>query len=149
MPASTIPTLRSKLIAVLAARAALANVQITDGLPDQPDSEFLALLEAEATREPAFIGNSRWHETYDQTVVVSVLYMGDSDHKAAQERALALLDQVVLALEADPTVGVKALLALRHFRAELSGFRLETRGPSDNRGREAAILATVHCQAVT
>ena len=104
---STIPAMKTNLLAILRARPALASpVQVSWGaLPEQMELRQLVILgDVENTETWASIGQLRKWEEYRLTVWISVV-LATRDHSEAAGRAWALQQELALALRADPTVG--------------------------------------------
>ena len=103
MAASTAPAAKAAILAALAARPALANVQRTWGGPTEEADvryEMIHLGPARGAGEWRTLGAGKRHESYTIEVRVIVMKHGD-DERATEERAFALLDEVSSALTAD------------------------------------------------
>lgn len=103
---STIPALYGALLAGLKARDGLAGVLVTWGFPGrEPGREWLRIADAEFEQETHALGPTRPRkETYDVSMVVSVVRTADGQQIAAQ-RAFEIMAEVEDFLRLDPTVG--------------------------------------------
>lgn len=121
---SSLATAKSRLEAVLEARAGLAGVPVTDGGPVSARD----LQNDSGAYEAIWFGDSRTvqievphtglpvelDETYELDVVIQVLKRAEAadTQAAATARSVALLGEVIGALAADPSLGYTPTVAL-------------------------------------
>jgi hypothetical protein len=140
MATSSIPTLKKNLQSLLAARTQLHDVLISYGPPlASPPREFIWLGDVEGDQDWATIGGRVREETYDLSLLVSVVREGQ-DQQGATERAFDLLAEVEDALRSDPTVTDAVLMASVGGRVDLA----ELASP-DGMRRGAHLAAQIHC----
>lgn len=121
MATSTITAYRSALQAKLAARAGLAGVQISYGMPTGALSrEHILFGEVNATQEYRTVGGASGlkYENYDMTVHVGVVREGRQQQQA-DERALVIMTEIESAIRSDPSCSNTVLVS------QLSAYRLE------------------------
>ena len=134
------------LKAALAARAGLAGVQITLGLPYEPEGDFIALTDVEPSEQTAAGQRSTPHkreESFVLVVEISALRLGDADHTEAIQRAYVLLAELEDELRTDLTIDNSILNGW----AVVEGVPMNTIGPGGEGRREALIRARVRCRA--
>lgn len=105
---STVPTVRAQLVALLAARAGLAGVQVAYTHPGEATTfETVFLGDSRGTSEPATIraGRKARHEHFTIDVWVEVVRDGP-DAQTASERSWALAGEVEDMLADDPSLGL-------------------------------------------
>jgi hypothetical protein len=104
---STIPAVVTALKTLLAARTNLANVQVWDGVPTDPEAEFIWIADIEGTQAMATAkaGGPTRNEEYDVTIVCRVQWPLE-DPTGARARAFALMAEVEAQLRSDPSLGV-------------------------------------------
>jgi hypothetical protein len=138
MATSTIPALKTNLVAQLQARAALSQVQVSYGPPlPNPGREFIWCSTTAGSQvwETAAKGKL---EEYDQRVVILVVREG-VNMQAADARCFALCAELENTLRTDPTVNGAVN------DAYLGGFTL-SEGAGDSE-RESTLIVQIHCRA--
>lgn len=107
MASSTIPAFKSALLAQLAARAGLANVQVSYGYPGPvPEVEYIWLADVRGEQAIAVMGRRSREEHYQLTVLIKTETSGvaPADQQTATERAFTLMSELENQLRTDPTV---------------------------------------------
>lgn len=138
------------LKAALGARAGLSGVQITDGLPWQPDKDFITIGNADPHEQDpsgmagAGVAGGR-EEQFTLTLLISAFRTGDADHTEVVARAYVLAAEIEGALRDDVTIG--GSLGASGF-AYVSGLPVRKLGPDKNGNREAQVRARLSCHAV-
>jgi hypothetical protein len=104
---STIPIVYDALKTLLQARAGLTNVQVTDGVPTDPEAEFIWLADADGSQvmATARVPAPSRNEEYDISIVCRVQWPLD-DPSGARARAFALMAEVEAQLRGDASLGV-------------------------------------------
>lgn len=141
MATSTITAYRSALQAKLAARAGLAGVQISYGMPTGALSrEHILFGEVNATQEYRTVGGASGlkYENYDMTIHVGVVREGRQQQQA-DERALAIMTEIESAIRSDPSCSNTVLVS------QLSAYRLEP--ITSEQSRLTLLTLTVTVQA--
>jgi hypothetical protein len=108
MATSTIPAVISALKTLLAARGGLANVQVWDGIPTDPEAEYIWIADADGNQAMATAkgaGGPTRNEEYGISVVCRVQWPLD-DPTGARNRVFALMAEVEAQLRGDATLGV-------------------------------------------
>lgn len=147
METSRVPAVMTTLKALLQARPALAGVQITDGRPWQPDSEYIAILDAEPhEQEAAALARTRQprNEEFTLQVEINVARSGDADHTEIVARAYALAAELENELRQDVTLG--GALGPSGW-ALIAGLPIVKGGPDSGGARDASIFARIACRA--
>lgn len=144
MATSTIPTLKAALLEQLSARPGLHGVNVTWGIStSSPGSEWIWLGDTDGEQRAAALGAQRREETYDLSVVVSVVRQG-RDVQEASLRAFEIVAEIENELRADASVGNVVRTA------EIDGpFRLEERYETGSNATqcEGRVILTIHCAA--
>lgn len=134
---SSVPTLKSNLVAILQARAALSEVQVSYGPPlPNPGREFIWVGKAIGAQAWAAGGKTK-SEEYEQTVTIVVTHMG-VDMAAADARCFALMVELENALRTDTTVGGAVT------DATVGGFELGE--GVDSESRESSLIVRIECR---
>lgn len=144
MASSTLPSVKARLVTLLAGDPGLSGVQISYGVPDPIE------------REAVYVGGTRDHdqewsalgargraEHYALELVISVWQPG-ADQQTVTERAFALLAVVEAILRGDPSLGL-ALTGVKSLVAEIRPSRL-VEGPFDD-GRVGELQGTIAVDA--
>lgn len=109
---STIPTLKSTLIAQLRARSGLFDVQIEQGTPSGTPSEDLVIVgDVRMTESSVVLGNSRRDERYTLDITISCARSG-TDQVSCSNRAFVIYDEILSQLRSDPRVSNTVFWAL-------------------------------------
>lgn len=108
MPTSSIPAVIDALYTRLKARPGLSAIQVTDGYPTNPESEFLWIADATGRQDPASIGQQARNEEYDLALIARVQGPLDDNGKAVRDRVFAIKAEVEAELRggSNPTLGV-------------------------------------------
>jgi len=101
---SSIPALKSGLLATLQARPNLTNVAVTYGSPTLADREWIWLGDITGAQDWGAIGHDVRREDYSLTVIVSTT-MESTDQQTVTERGFAILAEIETAVRTDPTIG--------------------------------------------
>lgn len=107
MPASTAPAAKAAILALLAARPALASVDRRWGGPTEEEDVSEEMIWLGDVVQEGFwrvLGGGYRHERYTIGLAVAVRKYGD-DEQATELRAWVLLDEVAAALNTDPWLG--------------------------------------------
>jgi hypothetical protein len=95
--------LKAKLLTLLPARTALANVQVSYGAPlPEPALEFIWLSDVHGEEDWEAMGVKQ--EDYNLDVIINATIEA-TDQQAATERAFVLRDEIDALLLSDTTVG--------------------------------------------
>ena len=141
---STVPTVRAALVALLSARPALANVQVSYSHPgDALEHESIFLGDMRATAELATVRAGR--RTRNESYTIDVWVEVNSDGPTAQtceERAWTLLGELEDQLADDATLGLT-----QPFWAVLAEAEESVYFDDAKRGFVARIRAGVRCEA--
>ena len=141
MAASTVPAAKAALLALLAARPALAGVEMRWGIPARLPSNPERVYVGDATdldREWAALGAQRLEESYTLQVTVETFGSGD-DERATEERLWVLVNEVELAVRGDLTLTGTV-------RVARPDGATPTTGPTDE-GWLARAVVRVACEA--
>ncbi len=147
MPATTAPTAKARILALIAARPNLSAITPTWGGPTEAEDlaeEMIYLGRTLGTEEWRTLGAGNRHESYLIAVHVVVLKYGD-DEQATEERAFALLDEISAALAADKFLAAGGTQLLYTPAAIESWEQTNTPTP-DQWG--AQIVAQIRCEAM-
>lgn len=113
MSTTTLPTVKAQLVAVLAARAGLAGVQVSAVWPgkESTEQESVWLGDARGRRDYPVVraGRKPRDETYTLDVFIQVL-RPESWDPSAETRAFELFAELEDAIAADPAIGLSATL---------------------------------------
>jgi len=134
----------------LGLRSGLNGVQIVDGLPWQPDTDFITIGDANPhDQEPSSAltasGSSGREERFTLIVLISAIRTGDLDHTETTARAYALAAELEAELNSDETINGSLGAG---GQAYVSGLPLRKFGPDKDGRREARIRARLECHAV-
>lgn len=105
---STVPTVRTTLITALAARPALAGVQVVRAHPGQaiePEAVYLGAARGSDEIPVIRAGRKKRHESYTLDVFFDVVADGPDDQEAS-ERAWTLFGELEDLLADDPSLGL-------------------------------------------
>lgn len=139
---SSIPAFKRALHAALIARPALADVQVTYGVPlPNPRPEFIWLADVEGEQEARALGRHARREDMSLEVRISVLRQGP-DQMSASERAFVLLAELEDVIRLDPTLDATYTGEGQILAAQITG-PLTLQERADDRQREALVTAHV------
>lgn len=108
MAGTTAPTIKTKLVALLAERPALADVQVTYGFPGRSverDSIWLGRVDAVNEIAGMRAGTKSRNEEYSIEVVCAAMRLGENAEEA-ELRVTALAKQVEEEVADDPRLGL-------------------------------------------
>lgn len=139
MASSTVPAVKQALVDLLAARAALAKVQVSYGAPASPGRELIWVGDAAGDQTFAALGVNHRDEEYTIQVVFSVLREGQ-DIRAADDRCFDLAAELESLLRANSTLSVSNVLW-----TEIGEFTLEEY--ASDTARESRLTVNVAVRA--
>lgn len=143
---STVPALKAALYDALAARPALAGVQITYGAPlPDPKREFVWLQDVEGEQEASALGHLLRREAMTMTVIVNVM-REDRNQQAATERAFAIAAEIEALLRENPALTGYYTGAGQILAAQVTG-PLTLEEQANDQRRAAQLTVSVGWQA--
>lgn len=134
---STIPSVKSAMVAALSTADGLAGIQVSWGLPAHPEREYLAIGGAQLEEDWAALGARSRNENYTLSCYINVQSPG-GEQEDATRRVFELYNAVTAYLRANP-VGHGA------WNIEVAPTRLIEQPYPD--GREAELQFGIKVQA--
>lgn len=145
---SVVPAVMVALKAQLQARAGLAGVQITDGVPRKEEKEYIAILGAKdhSQRQAGMRATSPRprEEEFTLEIGISVLRSGDAEHTEATARVYQLAKELEDQLQDDQTIS--SSLGASGW-ATVTSLPVRKPGPDNDGRREAIVEAEIRCHA--